>query len=116
MTARRAFCVLIALCTLALAGCNSGNGIGAAPGQTRLRVINLIPNASAMSLTLDNDAPLVTGLGFQQLTDYLNVDGGTREFKVSVDGGATNIIDLTGTIILGTDNTYIVYGPVEAAL
>jgi hypothetical protein len=115
MTARRAVCVLIALCWLMLAGCDSGNGVGATPGQTRLRVVNLIPNATFMTLTLDNDAPVVTGLGFQQTTGYIQVTGGTREFKVSVDGSASDIIDASGTIIIGSDNTYVVSGPVEAA-
>jgi hypothetical protein len=114
MTARRAFCVLIALCWLALAGCDSGEGVGATPSQTRLRVINLIPNATFLTLTLDNDAPVVTGLGFQQTTGYIQVTGGTREFKVSVDSNPTNIIDVSDTIIIGSDNTYVVSGPVEA--
>ena len=115
MTARRAFCVLLALCWLMLAGCDSGNGVGATPGQTRLRVLNLIPNATFMTLTLDNDAPVVTGLGFQQTTGYIQVTGGTREFKVSVDGDTANIIDVSATIIIGSDNTFVVSGPVEAA-
>ena len=115
MTARRVFCVLIALCWVALAGCDSGNGVGATPSQTRLRVVNLIPNATFLTLTLDNDAPVVTGLGFQQTTGYIQVTGGTREFRVSVDNNPTNIIDVSDTIIIGSDNTYVVSGPVEAA-
>jgi Domain of unknown function (DUF4397) len=115
MTVRRAFWILIALCSLALAGCNSGGqGVGATPIQTRIRVVNLVPNAGAMMLTLDN-TPVVTGLAFQQLSGYLNVDSGTHEFKVSVDGGVTNIIDVSNTITDRTDNTFIVNGPVEAA-
>ena len=88
--------------------------MGATPSQTRLRVINLIPNATFLTLTLDNDAPVVTGLGFQQTTGYIQVTGGTREFKVSVDSNPTNIIDVSDTIIIGSDNTYVVSGPVEA--
>src|SRR2546427_7262694 len=89
MNVRRAVCVLLCLCAVAVAlpGCNSGNGVGATAILTRVRVVNLIPNAAGITLTLDTDAPVVTGLGFQQLTQYLNVNPGTREFKVSVDGG-----------------------------
>ena len=106
---------MIALCWLALSGCDSGNGVGATPNQTRLRVVNLIPDATFMTLTLDNDAPVVTGLGFQQMTGYIQVDGGTREFKVSVDGNPTNIIDVSGAIVIGSDNTFVVAGPVDSA-
>ena len=117
MNVRRAVCVLLCLCAVAVAlpGCNSGNGVGATAILTRVRVVNLIPNAAAITLTLDTDAPVVTGLGFQQLTQYLNVNPGTREFKVSVDGGATTLLGTTLGLASGTDYTFIVFGPVEAA-
>ena len=104
---------MIALCWIALAGCDSGNGVGATPNATRLRVVNLVPNATFITLTLDNDAPVVTGLGFQQLTSYLQVTGGVREFKVSFDNNQTFIIDQSFPIVIGADNTFVVSGPVE---
>ncbi|HTR59326.1 MAG TPA: DUF4397 domain-containing protein [Casimicrobiaceae bacterium] len=115
MNARRAFCVLlVCLSTILLGSCDTGEGVGAAAGPTRLRVINLIPDAATMSLTLGSGAPLVSGLPYQGLTQYLDVDSGTLEFKVSVDGGATTLIDINNTLATGLDYTYIVYGPVEA--
>ena len=117
MNVRRAVCVLLCLCAVAavLPGCNTGNGVGATAITTRVRVVNLIPNAAGITLTLDTDAPVVTGLGFQQLTQYLNVNPGLREFKVSVDGGATTLIATTQGLATGTDYTLIVFGAVEAA-
>jgi len=115
MNVRRAVCVLLCLCAVAvvLPGCNSGNGVGATAITTRVRVVNLIPNAAGITLTLDTDAPLVTGLGFQQLTQYMSVDPGSRAFKVSVDGGATTLVGTTQG--LAADYTFIAFGPVEAA-
>src|SRR5215468_2933337 len=113
MIARRAFCALLCLGALALAGCG-GEGVGAAAGPTQMRVINLIPNAPSITVTPDSDPPLVSGLAFQDLTGYLNVNSGLREIKVSVDGGATNIIDTTTTLSNGLAFTFIVYGPVES--
>jgi hypothetical protein len=114
MIARRAFCALLCLSALALGGCNSGNGVGAAAGPTQMRVVNLIPNAPTIIVTLDS-SQLVAGLAFQGLTNYLGVgDSGTHEVKVSVDGGASNIIDTTFNFAPGVDYTFIVYGPVEA--
>src|SRR5438876_412832 len=94
MNLRRAVYVLLCLGAAILEGCNSGNGVGAIPILTRVRVVNLIPNAPGIVLTLDSDAPLVSGLGFEQLTQYLEINPGTREFKVSADGGATTLIDM----------------------
>ena len=117
MNVRRTVCALLCLCAVvvALPGCNTGQGVGATAIVTRVRVVNLIPNAAGITLTLDTDAPLVTGLGFQQLTQYLNVNPGLHEFKVSVDGGATTLLGSTLGLSSGTDYTFIVFGPVEAA-
>ncbi|HEX9277690.1 MAG TPA: DUF4397 domain-containing protein [Vicinamibacterales bacterium] len=117
MNVRRAVCVLLCLCAVAVAlpGCNTGQGVGATAITTRVRVLNLIPNAAGITLTLDTDAPVVTGLGFQQLTQYLNVNPGSREFKVSVDGGATTLIGTTLGLVAGADYTFVVFGAVEAA-
>ena len=115
MIFRRVLCVLLCLCSVALVACDSGNGVGALPILTRVRVMNLIPNAPGITVTLDTDAPIVTNMGFQQVTQYLQVQPGTREFKVSVDGGATTLIDSTLPLATGVDYTFFAFGPVEAA-
>ncbi len=111
---RRLLTVLVCLLGLALASCNSGNGVGATPNLTRIRVINLVPNAPSIQVQLDSDQPFVSGLQFEQVTQYLEVKQGTHEFKVSADGGQTNIIDFTATLGMAQDFTFVVYGPVEA--
>jgi hypothetical protein len=115
MNLRRALYVLLCLGAALLEGCGTGQGVGAVPILTRVRVVNLIPNAPGIMLTLDNDAPLVSGLGFQQTTQYLDVTSGLREFRVSADGGATTLIDVRQPVVNGVDYTFIVFGPVEAA-
>ena len=97
-----------------LAGCG-GEGVGASANNTRIRVLNLIPDAASMQLQLDDDTPIVSGLPFEGIAEYQTVTDGLREFKVSVDNGASLLIDITGTLLLGVDYTYIVFGPVEAA-
>ena len=117
ITLRRLLTVLVCLMGLALASCNSGNGVGATPNLTRVRVINLVPNAPSIQVSVDNDAPFVSGLQFQQLTQYLDVikgiNPGVHEFKVSADGGLTNVIDVHLTLGTAVDYTFVVYGPVE---
>jgi hypothetical protein len=110
---RRLLTVLVCLLGLALTSCNTGNGVGATPNLTRVRVINLVPNAAAIDVRLDSTS-VVSGLQFEQLTQYLTVDPGTHEFKVSADGGTTNVINLSINLSIAVDYTFVVYGPVEA--
>jgi hypothetical protein len=113
---RRLLTVLVCLVGAALlASCNGGGqGVGATPILTRIRVINLVPNAASIQVQLDTDQPFVSGLTFEQVTQYLEVDPGTREVKVSADGGQTNIIDVSLPLAKSADYTFVVYGPVEA--
>jgi len=114
-TCRRLFLTaLVCLAALPLASCNSGNGVGAVPLLTRIRVVNLVPNAPSIQVQLDTDTPFVAGMQFEQVTPYIEVDPGTRELKVSADGGQTNIIDVSVTLVKAVDYTLVIYGPVEA--
>jgi hypothetical protein len=117
---RRLLALLICLASIALlAGCSGGGkGVGATPILTRIRVINLVPNAPSIQVQLDTNAPFITGLSFEQLTNYIVVQNGpgaqVREFKVSADGGQTNVIDVSMNLLPATDYTFVVFGPVEA--
>jgi hypothetical protein len=111
MNSRRAVIFVLFLVSVALAGCGSKGGGG---GSARLRVLNAIPDANSISLTLDS-TQVVSGLAFEQTTQYTGVDSGSREFKVSANGGVSNVIDTT--LNLGSsDYTYVVFGPVSAAV
>lgn len=115
MNVRRALYGLLCLGAAILAGCNSGNGVGAEPINTTVRVVNLVPNAPSITVTLDTTTVLVSGLGFEQQTLYLDVSSGSHEFTVSAEGGSTAIIDTMFTLANGQNFTFIVYGPLEAA-
>jgi Domain of unknown function (DUF4397) len=111
MNSRRVLITLLCLLSLALVSCTSKNGGG---GDAKIRVVNVISDAAAISLQLDNDPPLVNALAFQGLTQYLSAGTGSREFKVSANGGTTFAIDTT--LSIGANNySYIVYGPVASA-
>ena len=111
MNSRRVLITLLCLLSLALVSCTSKNGGG---GDAKIRVVNVIPDAAAISLQLDKDPPLVNALAFQGLTQYLSAGTGSREFKVSANSGTTFAIDTT--LSIGANNySYIVYGPVASA-
>ncbi len=116
MSLRRALYVLLCLGAAILAGCNGGGqGVGAKPINTRVRLVNLIPDAPSITLTLDTDAPLVTGVAFEQQTGYLDVTSGTHVLTVTDDAGNSTIINVTEIFANGQDYTFAVYGLVENA-
>jgi hypothetical protein len=114
MNIRRALYVLLCLGAAVLAGCNNGNGVGALPINTTVRVVNLVPNAPPITFTVDTNAPLVTGLAFEQQTLYLDTTSGSHEFRVT-DGGNSTLVDVTENLANGQAYTFVVYGPQEAA-
>ena len=114
MNIRRAVYVLLCLVAAVLTGCNSGNGVGALPINTTVRVVNLVPNAPPITFTIDTNASLVTGLAFEQQTLYLDTTSGSHEFRVT-DGGNSTLVDVTETLANGQAYTFVVYGPQEAA-
>ena len=64
MNSRRVLTLVLFLLSVTLVGCGSKGGGGSA----RIRVLNAIPDANAISVRLDNDAPIVSGLAFEQVT------------------------------------------------
>lgn len=110
MNMRRCLAIVMCLLSLAIVGCGShGNG------SSNLRIVNMIPDAPSISVQLGtNNPPLVTGLLFQQLTQYMGVGGGSQNFLVSANGGQSFAINQT--IAIGSGNfTYITYGPIASA-
>ncbi len=106
----------LSLAAIAVTGCNTGKGVTDPAVQfAMLRIVNLIPDASGpLNVTLDGQT-FVSGLNFEGLTQYQQIDSGTRAIQVSVAGGASNIISTSLSFTGITNNTLIIYGPVEAA-
>jgi hypothetical protein len=113
MNIRRALYVLLCLAAAVLTGCNGGNGVGAMPINTTVRVVNLVPNGPPLTFLVDN-VPLVTGLAFEQQTLYLDTTSGTHEFKAT-DGGNSTLVDVTESLLNGQAYTFVVFGPQDAA-
>ena len=111
MNPRRVLIILLCLLSLVLVSCTSKNS---GSNNAKIRVVNVVPDAAAISLQLDNDTALINSLPFPGLTQYLSTGTGNREFKVSANGGTTFAIDTTLSVG-GNNYSYIVYGPVASA-
>lgn len=115
MNVRRILYVLLCLAAATLSGCNSGNGVGAMPINTQVRVVNLIPNAPAITVVMDSTTTLVSGLGFEQQTLYLDVTSGTHDFVVTGGSSTSTLVNVMEDLANGQPYTLVVYGPMEAA-
>jgi len=106
----------LSLVAIAMTACNSGKGVTDPAVQfAMLRIVNLIPDASGpLNVTIDGHN-FVSGLNFERVTQYQQIDSGTRAIQVSVAGGASNIITTSLSFTGITNYTLIIYGPVAAA-
>ena len=105
MNPKRALVLVLCLLSVVLASCGSHSN-----NSAQMRIVNVIPDAPSISVQFGTNAPLVTGLLFQQLTQYMNVGGGSQNFLVSANGGTSFVINQTLNVSNG-NNTYITFGP-----
>jgi len=102
---------LFGLVALAFAGCGSGGGSSSSPVQ--LRVFNAIVDGAPVTVTVGTDTA-ASGVAFEGLTTYHGVGTGALEFKVTVSGGTSPIIDTTYTLASGASYSYVLDGTASA--
>ena len=84
--------------------------------KSNLRIVNLIPYAGApIDVTLDDNA-FASGLVFESLSLYQQINAGTHTIKAIVTGSVSNLI-LSNVVALGEANyTYIMFGPITTPI
>ncbi len=103
----RAFVVLACLAVFALAGCGlnpSGNGTG-----TTLRVANLIPGSTSVTVTA-GDSAFMSGAPFETITSYADIPAGTYTFNVNIAGTTTPAFSSVNTLFNVSAYTFLTYG------
>jgi len=103
----RAFVVLACLAVLALAGCGlnpSGNGTG-----TTLRVANLIPGSTSVTVTA-GDSAFMSGAPFETITSYADIPAGNYTVNVNIAGKATPAFSSVSTLLNVSAYTFLTYG------
>jgi hypothetical protein len=65
----------------------------AMPAQARVMVVHAAPSAPGVDLLVDNTKVNTAPLTFPNNTGYLNVNAGTRNFKVNLAGTSTTAIE-----------------------
>ena len=97
-----------------VAGCGSSSNDSS---SANVRFVNALVDGGAINVVVGSDnTSVVSGLQFEGITGYLEVDSGTQEFKVSVSGGTSTVIDQNLNLEGDQYYTYIVYGTASAPL
>ncbi len=108
MRRTRALVVTVCLAAVALGGCGlnpSGTGTG-----TTLRVANLMPGTTAVTVTAD-DTTFMTAAPFESFTGYEGITAGNYTFNVRLGASATPAFTETASVANVSAYTFIAYGP-----
>ncbi len=103
-----------ALLAAGLTACNTGEGVtDPATRFSDLRVANFIPDATGPVNVTVAGQNLVSGVGFEMVTPYQQINSGAQSVEVSVAGTAGNIISTTPTFVGATNYSFLTYGSAE---
>ncbi|QQS35581.1 MAG: DUF4397 domain-containing protein [Ignavibacteriales bacterium] len=94
--------LLIIISTVVFIGCSKDED-PVVPTQSisKVMVVHSSPDAPAVDLLVDNQVA-GTNLSFPSNTSYLEVNSGTRNFKVNVAGTNTTVIDVSPSLTMNT--------------
>ena len=94
------------------AACSDDSSTNPTP-QARLRVVHASPDAPAVDVLVDG-AVVLNDVPFEAASGYLAVPAGARNVQVRASGTTTVVIDVTPTLVAGTDYTVLAVGPVAS--
>ena len=97
------------LLPVVLAGCNVKSGGFIISKPAHVRFFNALVEGGSINVTIGDNAVL-SGLPFEGLTSYEDIDSGNREVKISVAGGTSTIVDSTILFTDDASSTYLIYG------
>lgn len=94
------------------AACSDDNGTNPTP-DARLRVVHASADAPNVDVLVDGDVVL-TDVPFEAFSAYLAVPAGARNIQVRATGTTTTVINVTPTLVAGTDYTVLAVGPLAS--
>jgi len=97
------------LIPLLLSGCNLKSGGFVITNPAHLRFVNTLVDGGAITVNLNNGGAIVSGLPFEGITSYIDINAGNQEIQI-VAGGASTIYDATFLYIDDSSYTFLVYG------
>jgi uncharacterized protein DUF4397 len=108
----RLFPILAAWSALWLSGCDRGGG----SGQTSLRLVNLSPGYTSLDLYAnsaddDTDQQRVSGVGYETVSSYMQLESGTYSVKYKRSGVTSTLLTVSGRALADdTHHTFVAFG------
>jgi hypothetical protein len=98
----------ILLVPLLIASCTAKSGGFVTTEPAHLRFVNALVDGGAISVDVNNET-LVTGVPFEGVTSYVDINSGSQEVRIVANNTST-IYDATSLFIDDASYTFIVYG------
>ncbi len=105
----RFFAAVALLAFASLAGCDQYGEMTAPGGQARMRLINVSPDAPALSLVVDNEE-VHSNVNFPGVSDYAVIAATRTAQLIVAQTGGSGIAALTVTPAAGSDYATVVFG------
>lgn len=105
--------LLLILLVIPLFGCGSGGSNDDSEKSGRIRLVHASPRTPPVDLEIDRDETDIKGISYGGVSDYIDVDQGTRLIRVRADGIVTPLIDEDKKISADTDQTLFLIQPLE---
>jgi hypothetical protein len=106
---RSPIAVVLLLVPLLLSGCNLKSGGFIISNPAHLRFVNALVDGGAITVNVVNNGTIVTGLPFEGITNYIDINAGNQEVQI-IANGASTIYDTTLLYVDDASYTFVVYG------
>jgi Domain of unknown function (DUF4397) len=106
---------VLLLVPLLLSGCNFKSGGFVITKPAHLRFFNALVDGGAITVNVINNGTIVTGLPFEGVTNYIDINSGNQEIQIIANGTST-IYDATLLYVDDSSYTFVVYGTSASAV
>ena len=100
---------ILLLVPLLLSGCNFKSGGFVITKPAHLRFVNALVNGGDLTVNLNDSGAIVSGLPFEGITSYVDINSGTQQIQIVANGTST-IYDTPTLFIDDAMYTFVVYG------
>lgn len=101
--------LLAVLPVMFFTACDDDDDLDLLEDNAQVMVVHASPNAPAVDLYVDNTKVNATALNYPNNTGYLDVDDGSRNFKVVPAGAAVGSAVIDANVTLDADKAYSVF-------
>jgi hypothetical protein len=105
---------LLLLVPLLFAGCNLKSGGFVITKPAHLRFMNALVDSTDLTVNVVNNGTIVSGLPFQGVTNYIDLNAGNQQIQIIANGTST-IYDATQLYVDDSSYTFVVYGTTASA-